>query len=76
MRNINNRLRKNYRILELLHANDSQKVTRSQLIEMGFHFGYITSCCSTHNGHVRSFVYDHGYQVINEEWYALVKKES
>jgi len=75
IRNVNNRLRKNYRILELLNPNQKTKVSRNKLIEKGFDFNYITSIYTTKAGKVYYFVYDQGYLPLEDEYYALVKRE-
>ena len=43
MRNINNRLRKNWRILEQLNPDHKTKKSRAQLIALGFDFNYLRS---------------------------------
>lgn len=75
IRNVNNKLRKNYRILELLNPNQKTKVSRNKLIEKGFDFNYITSIYTTKAGKVYYFVYDQGYLPLEDEYYALVKRE-
>lgn len=75
IRNINNRLRKNYRILESLNPNQKTKVSRTKLIEKGFDFNYITSLYTTKAGKVYYFIYDQGYLPLEDEYYALVKRE-
>lgn len=76
VRNTNNRLRKNYRILEALNPHQKTKVSRSRLIEGGFDFNYITSIYTTRVGKVYYFVYDQGYLPLEDDYYALVKRES
>src|SRR5690606_10569750 len=76
LRNINNRLRKNYRILESLNPDQKTKVSRSKLIEKGFDFAYFTSIYTTKAGAIYYFVYDQGYLPIEGDFYALVKRES
>lgn len=75
VRNVNNRLRKNYRILEALNPAQKTKVTRSKLIAQGFDFNYITSIYTTKAGKIYYFVYDQGYLPIEDEYYALVKRQ-
>ncbi|WP_299548650.1 hypothetical protein [Seonamhaeicola sp.] len=76
IRNTNNRLRKNYRILETLNPKNKTKVSRSKLIEHGFDFNYFTSIYTTKVGTVYYFVYDQGYLPLEHDYYALVKRES
>ena len=74
IRNVNNRLRKNWRILEELNPKDKTKTSRSKLIEKGFDFSYFTSTYTTKIGTIYYFVYDQGYLPLENEYYALVKK--
>ena len=74
VRNINNRLRKNYRILEELNPKDKTKVSRSKMMARGFDFNYFTSIYTTKAGTVYYFVYDQGYLPLENEYYALVKR--
>ncbi|GGX12317.1 DUF2116 family Zn-ribbon domain-containing protein [Aquimarina muelleri] len=76
IRNINNLLRKNYRILEELNPNDKTKITKSKLITKGFDFQYFTSIYTTKTGNIYYFVYDQGYLPLENEFYALVKRNS
>ena len=74
VRNVNNRLRKNYRILEKLNPNDKTKVSKARLIEEGFNFNYFTSIYTTKKGTVYYFVYNQGYLPLEGDYYALVKR--
>lgn len=76
IRNVNNRLRKNWRILEELNPDDKTKVTRSKLIEKGFDFSYHTSTYTTKVGKTYFFVYNQGYLPLDNDYYALVKREN
>ena len=74
IRNINNRLRKNYRILEELNPDKKTKTSRSTLINKGFNFTYFTEIYTTKKGTVYYFVYDQGYLPLENDYYALVRK--
>jgi predicted nucleic acid-binding Zn ribbon protein len=76
MRNINNRLRKNYRILVELNPDGKSKTTRNKLMTKGFDFEYLTSIYKTKTGNTYYFIYDYGYMELDNEQYILVKKES
>ena len=76
IRNVNNRLRKNWRILEELNPKDKTKTSRSKLIEKGFDFNYFTSIYTTKTGTVYYFVYDQGYLPLENNYYALVKRNN
>lgn len=74
VRNVNNLLRKNYRILLELNPKDKTTVPKSKLIAKGFSFEYFTSIYTTKSGTVYYFIYDQGYLPIEGDFYALVKK--
>ena len=76
IRNTNNRLRKNYRILETLNPEKKTRTSRAKLIEHGFDFNYFTSIYTTKAQTVYYFVYDQGYLELEGDYYALVKRES
>jgi hypothetical protein len=75
VRNINNRLRKNYRILEILNTKDKTKVTKEKLLRAGFNFEYFTSIYTTKTGSVYYYLYDQGYLPLDNDFYLLVKRE-
>lgn len=74
MRNVNNKLRKNYRILEELNPKDKTKATRTKLLAKGFNFEYFTNIYTTKTGNIYYFVYDQGYLPLEGEFYALVRR--
>ncbi|UOB16088.1 hypothetical protein [Abyssalbus ytuae] len=75
IRNINNRLRKNYRILEELNREGKTKTTKIRLLDKGFDFEYITNTYITQKGSIYYFVYDQGYLPLDNDFYMLVKRE-
>lgn len=75
VRNINNRLRKNYRILEALNTKDKTKVKKDSLLRQGFSFDFFTSLYTTKAGSVYYYVYDQGYLPLDNDFYLLVKKD-
>lgn len=74
VRNVNNLLRKNYRILQELNPTDKTKTTKSKLLAKGFSFEYFTSIYTTKSGTVYYFIYDQGYLPLESDYYALVKR--
>ncbi|QYS92033.1 hypothetical protein JJC04_05300 [Flavobacterium covae] len=74
MRNINNKLRKNYRILTELNSESKTKTNRTKLISKGFDFEYFTSIYTTKTGNIYYFLYDQGYRALENDFYILVKK--
>ena len=53
MRNINNKLRKNYRILCELNPEEKTKTTKTKLLSKGFDFEFFTSMLTTKTGNYR-----------------------
>lgn len=76
MRNVNNSLRKNYRVLsEQKYIDGKAKTTRSKLTAEGFIFENFTSLKVYKNGAEYRFLYDIGYKFLEEDWILLVRKE-
>lgn len=76
MRVINNRLRKNYRVLDSFKLNDGKtKTTKTRLLDKGFDFEYITNRYTTKKGSTYYFVYDLGYLPLDNDFYMIVKRE-
>ena len=76
MRNVNNKLRKNYRILSELNTDEKSRTTKTKLISKGFDFEFFTSIYNTKTGNTYYFLYDQGYRVLEDDYYMLVKKTS
>jgi predicted nucleic acid-binding Zn ribbon protein len=77
MRNINNALRKNRRILEELlpDGEETAKTTQSKLLQKGFLFKYVTHLYTTKSGKVYYYCYDYGYLPLDNEWYLIVRRK-
>ena len=75
MRNVNNKLRKNYRILSALNVDGKSKTTRTKLLSKGFDFEFFTNILNTKTGNTYYFVYDQGYLALENDYYMLVKKD-
>jgi len=75
IRNTNNRLRKNWRILEQLNPDKKSKTNKSKLLQLGFDFNLITSIYTTKVGTVYYFIYNQGYLPLENDFYALVKRD-
>jgi predicted nucleic acid-binding Zn ribbon protein len=73
MRNVNNRLRKNYRILSELNPEEKSKTTKSKLLRKGFDFDYFTTILHTSTGNTYHFIYDQGYRVLEGDYYMLLE---
>lgn len=76
MRNINNKLRKNYRILTELNTDGKSKTTRTKLLGKGFDFDFFTNILKTKAGNTYYFLYDQGYMLLENDLYILVKKDN
>ena len=76
MRNINNKLRKNFKILsEQNFVENKAKITRNKLSVAGFDFEYFTNIKTYKNGAQYYFVYDFGYKFLEEDFILIVRKE-
>lgn len=76
VRNINNKLRKNYRILDGFPLNEGKTTTtKMRLMDKGFDFEYITNLYTTKKGSTYYFVYDLGYLPLDNDRYMIVKRE-
>ena len=73
MRNVNNKLRKNYRILLALNTTGKTNVSKTKMLSKGF--DYFTNILNTKSGKTYIFVYNQGYILLENDWYMLVKKE-
>lgn len=77
IRNINNTLRRNRRILmDLLAGQDKfARVQREKLIERGYKMKYFTHTYVNQKGEVYYFCYDHGFLPIDNNGCLLVKQK-
>jgi hypothetical protein len=79
VRNINNSLRKNRRILEGClkgHVDGKARVTLKKLLSKGFQFELMTSIYKTKSGAQYYFCYEYGYLKLDDEVYMVVKREN
>ena len=75
MRNVNNKLRKNYRILSALNVDGKSKTTRAKMLSKGFDFEFFTNILNTKTGNTYYFIYDQGYLALENDYFMLVKKD-
>jgi len=75
VRNINNALRRNRRILaDCLKENEEMaKTTRDKLVHKGLQWQYHTHTYTNKKGNVYVFCYDYGYLPLENDWYLIVK---
>src|SRR5690606_327917 len=76
VRNINTRLRKNYRVLDSFPLIDGKtRTTKTRLMDRGFDFEYLTNLYTAKKGTTYFFVYDLGYLPLDNDYYMIVKRE-
>jgi len=78
IRKVNYILRKNRRIMEEIIASsekDVKRVKRTFLLDKGFDFGYYTNIYKTNNSKYYYFCYEYGYNVLENNYLAIVRKE-
>ena len=75
IRNVNNRLKKNHKILSTLNSTGKTKVTRTKLYDKGFDFNFFTSIYKTKTGNVYYYIYDQGYLSLDNDLFLLIKRE-
>ncbi|WP_292010745.1 DUF2116 family Zn-ribbon domain-containing protein [Chryseobacterium sp.] len=76
MRNINNKLRKNYRILREINKEGKTKILRSKLNAFGFDFDYFTHLKVYKNGSEYKFIYDYGYKILEDNFVLIVRNQA
>ena len=76
IRNINNTLRKNRRILIELNPEGKIKISGDKLRSKGFDFNYFTSIYTTKEGSQYFYCYDQGYLPIEKDYFLLVVKKN
>ncbi|HEY2726969.1 MAG TPA: hypothetical protein VGI61_07335 [Parafilimonas sp.] len=76
VRNINNTLSKNRRILEEMLPAEKETINtqRQRLLQSGFSFKYITHILKTKKG-TYFFCYDYGYLPFENDWYLIVRSK-
>ena len=75
MRNVNNILRKNRRILADATPEGKSTMHREKIAELGFHFGYFTHTYTTRKGATYYFCYEYGYLPIGNDFLTIVHRK-
>ncbi|MDP4262461.1 MAG: hypothetical protein Q8941_08015 [Bacteroidota bacterium] len=77
VRNVNNALLKNRRILERLlpTGEKTARANKEKLQELGFQFNYLTHFIKNNRGAVYCFCYEYGYLPLGGDWYLIVKRK-
>jgi hypothetical protein len=77
VRNINNALVKNRRILEgFIQDEKTTRVPKDRLIENGFHFKFMTHLYINKKGNTYYFCYDMGYLPLENDWFLIVRRKN
>ena len=74
IRNINNSLRRNRRILQLLNPAGRTRVHKEKLAARGFDFRLHTSV-ATKEGVTYYYCYEQGYLPMEKDYYLLIRKD-
>jgi hypothetical protein len=75
VRNVNNILRKNRRILTQLNPEGKNRIRIDRLKSKGFNFEYYTSTYKTKEGSLYFYCYEQGYLPIERDYCLLVVKK-
>ena len=76
VRNINNALIKNRRILEAMLGEEKMvKLPKEKLLSLGFNFKYYTHNYTNQKGNVYVFCYEFGYLPLEHDWFLIVKRK-
>lgn len=76
MRNVNNALRRNRRILESIIGDaQTRRYQRQRLVDRGFEFAFFTHQSPNRKGQVFRFCYEFGYLILDEDWILIVREE-
>lgn len=77
IRNISNALKKNRTVLEnLLQEQETLKVPKEKLINLGFQFRYHTHIYHNKKGNQYHFCYEYGYLELENSMYLIVKNKN
>lgn len=76
VRNINNALIKNRRILESMLGEEKMlKQPKEKFLNQGFNFKYFTHHYTNQKGNVYVFCYEFGYLPLEHDWFLIVKRK-
>lgn len=77
VRNINNALLKNRKVLESLlpETEETAKASKDKLQRLGFQFRYLTHIYTTKTGKVYYYCYEYGYLPLENDWFLIVRKK-
>lgn len=77
VRNINNTLGKNRRILESLlpHSKETFRTNKEKMLQLGFQFQYMTHTYTTRSGKMYCYCYEYGYLALEKDSFLVVKNK-
>ena len=77
VRNVNNILRRNRRLLEenIPAGEETFRISKNKLIEKGFVFKHFTHTYTNKKGTTYFFCYEYGYMPVDNDWFLLVKQK-
>jgi len=77
VRNINNTLFKNRKVLEIIlpDSEETAKANKDKLLRLGFQFKYLTHSYTNKSGKTYYYCYDYGYLPLDNDWYLIVKRK-
>jgi hypothetical protein len=77
VRNVNNALLKNRKVLEtiLSDGEETAKTNKDKLLRLGFQFKYLTHNFTNKSGKTYYYCYDYGYLSLENDWYLIVKRK-
>ena len=78
VRNVNNCLRRNRRILEAILPETEKmvRISKDKLLQQGFQFKYLTHNYKNAKGNIYFFCYDYGYLPLEQDWYLVVRNSN
>jgi len=78
VRNINNFLGKNRRVLESLLPEGEMmvKIKKEKLLQQGYYFKYCTHLYKNKTGTTYHYCYDYGFIQLENDWVLIIKKSS
>lgn len=75
VRNVNNILRKNRRILEETLKGETTTIPKQKLIDKGYNLKFYTNHIITKNNHQYVYCYEFGYLFLDKEMVLIVKRK-
>lgn len=75
MRQVNNTLAKNRRILIELNPDGKKKTHKDKLLKKGFDFDFYSNSYTTKAGDIYRFCYEQGYLLLDDGFILLVERK-